>query len=181
MRGSREKPLWKEQNWKVSWWGEKLPHRFRHFCGRLRILKPRKIGTKYEQAARLSLQRGWPPAVLQSSSHQRHLQLKAGACQGPHGMPHGKGPRGREMLSSCGYPASQHSKRILQPATVTSFGSQSSSLFSSTHRSNLIQGFVKEASTDLFWACANSLQIRMLGLSLSLSQISSGKRGVLSQ
>lgn len=78
--------------------GRKAPRCLGHLCGKVRMLKPRKIGTKCELAARLSLGSGWPLVVLQSSSHQRHFQLKAGVCHAPPGTSHRKGPGGRRCL-----------------------------------------------------------------------------------
>lgn len=79
--------------------GREAPRCFWYFHGRVRMLKPRKIGTKCELAARMSLQRGWLPAVLQSSSHQRHFEPKAGSTMPNIGHPAGKGPRGRKVSS----------------------------------------------------------------------------------
>lgn len=166
--------------------GRKAPHCFRHFRGRGRMLQPGKTGTKSELSARLSLRRGWPPVVLQSSRHWRHFQPKAGLClsspcDAPHVMPHG------DCSGNCTV------QLLCEPREFRVQGSFWGQLpahppnhslvpfFSSSHRLGLMRGVVKEAAMDLFWAYASYLQIRTQGLSLSLSQTSSGNRGMLSQ
>lgn len=97
-------------------------------------------------------------------------------CHAPHGMSFRKGLRSRRCLPHVVTLTAQgkwHPGQLLQPVTATSSGSQSNPLFTSTHRSNLIQMGVNEASMDLFWGFASLLQIQKLGLSLSLSQMSS--------
>lgn len=113
--------------------GRKAPHCFRHFRGRGRMLQPGKAGTKSELSAGLSLRRGWPPAVLQSSRHWRHFQPKAGLClsspcDAPHVMPHGDCSRGRKKLHcaiALWAQGIQSPRQLLGAATSTSTDSQS--------------------------------------------------------
>ena len=157
--------------------GRKAPHCFGRFCGRIRMLEPGEPGQTVswllgKAFGGADLQPCCRAAATKDMSSQR-LGLPCPTWDVPW-----QGPQAQGDAFPAGLPSERGEIRV-QDGSCGQLWSCLLDLNSSTHRSKLIQGFVKELSMDLFWTCANLLQIQMLGLSLSLLQ-TSGKSGALS-
>lgn len=97
--------------------GRKASQCFVYFCGRVRVLRPRKSGTKCEQVARLSLWKGW------SQQSHRQFQSSAGSAMPHIGYPSGRASGAGDTfltLLPC-QPRETHPGQLLQPVTATSF------------------------------------------------------------